>query len=250
MTPMQHTTASITTLGPARRSTPDAAADPVTAAVPIDAGAVPITAGIGRRATTAALLAGPLLTAAGMATTPWETDPSTASYQAALAAHPEQGMWAAMLLCFGYALMGLAFLTVLQRSHRAPRPLKVAASVFAFCGATILPGLVVVDFYDLAIAQSLPQDQAVAIAESTQEHIQGALMQIPAVAGALLGSILVVATAWRSGLVGGWAPLLIAASMVVSIAVYSPVAMIAAGLVTIVVYGGIALRLRSVDTAA
>lgn len=197
-------------------------------------------------ATTAALLAGPLLTAAGMAATPWESDNEISAYLAQMGAHPDQAQVAAVLLFFGYALMGLAFLAVLRRATAAPRVLRAIAATLAFCGATMLPGLVVVDFYDIALAQSLPPDQAVAIAERAGDYGLQAAMQIPAVAGLLLGGLLVVVTAWRAGLVGVWAPLLVFAGLVASTVVFSGVMATIAALTFVVAYGGIALRLRGV----
>jgi hypothetical protein len=196
-------------------------------------------------ATTAALLAGPIVMTAGMAATPWESENEITAYQAALAASPDQTQIAAVLLFFGYALMGLAFLSVLRRAGGAPRALRIPAATLAFCGATMLPGLVVVDFYDLALIQSLPAEQAAAVGERAGDYGLQPVMQVPAVAGLLLGGILVMLCAWRSGLVGGWAPALVAAGLVASFAVFSGVTMVAGASCSVVAYGGIALRLRS-----
>jgi hypothetical protein len=165
--------------------------------------------------TSIALTVGPLVTVAGMALTPWETVRTTAGYQAALLAHPVQAQWAAVTLVFGYSLMALASLAVLRRSERAPRPLVILASIAAFCGGAILPGMVTVDFYDLALAQHLTQAQAVAVADQANDASIGIILHIVAGIGYVGGSLLVLATAWRARLVGGWAPLLALASFVV-----------------------------------
>ena len=119
-----------------------------------------------RRLTLAAVIAGPVVTLAGMATTPWESEKTTAAYQAALAAHPTQGQIACVLLVFGYALLGLANFTVLRHTVAAPRVLRAITYVLCFFGATILPGMVLVDFYDLALATELPAAQGVAVADA------------------------------------------------------------------------------------
>lgn len=194
------------------------------------------------RATVVALTAGPLVTLAGMALTPWESESTTASYQAALAAHPNQAQWAAITLVAGYALMALASLAVLRRSERAPRPLVIAASIAAFLGATVLPGLVSIDFYDLALAQQLPVGQAVAVADQVDGAPLAGVIRACAGIGFVLGSLLVLTTAWRAKLVGGWAPLLMLAGLIVpGLLLTGPGAGIIVGsALTVVAYAGVA----------
>ena len=152
-----------------------------------------------RRLTLAAVIAGPVVTLAGMATTRWESEQTTAAYQAALAAHPTQGQIACVLLVFGYALLGLATFTVLRHAVAAPRVLRSITSVLCFFGATILPGMVLVDFYDLALATELPAAQGVAVADAAAGYGIAAIAQVPAILGFSLGMILVAATAWKAG---------------------------------------------------
>lgn len=203
-----------------------------------------------RRRAAAALVAGPLVTVAGMAATPWESEQTTASYQAALAASPIQGQVSAILLVFGYALIGLAVATVLLHAGRAPRKLKIAAGILGFCGATIMPGIVSVDFYDLALAQSLPQDTAVEVAEKAGSYGLQPIIMIPAMLGFVLGPITALFAAWKAQLTGLWAPLAVIAGMVVSIAVFSGITMVLAALVMVAAFGSIARTILRGDAVA
>ncbi|MDQ8045711.1 MAG: hypothetical protein AAGC46_13245 [Solirubrobacteraceae bacterium] len=202
-------------------------------------------------ATTAALVAGPVITALGMGLTPWEQESTTASYQAALAAHPTQGQWAAIALTIGYALMGAAYLAILQRARSAPRPLYVAAVIAAFLGATILPGMVSVDFYDLALAQRLPQAEAIAVADQVQSAPIAIILHVLAGIGYVLGGVLALTTAWRAKLVGGWAPLLAVASFIAPTALMPGGLGITVGAAMVATsFAGIAVRLRRVRRGA
>ena len=185
-----------------------------------------------RRLTGAALIAGPVVTLAGMVTTPWESEKTTAAYQAALAAHPTQGQIACLLLVFGYALLGLANFTVLRHAATAPRVLRAITYVLCFFGATILPGMVLIDFYDLALATELPAAQGVAVADAAGSYGLQAIAAIPAILGFALGMVLVCATAWKAGLAPAWLAPVLLAGIVVSFA--GPPAMIAGASVLIV----------------
>ncbi len=171
-----------------------------------------------RRLTGAALVAGPVVTLAGMATTPWESEKTTAAYQAALAAHPTQGQIACLLLVFGYALLGLANFTILRHTTAAPRVLRGVTSVLCFFGATILPGMVLVDFYDLALATELPPAQAVAVGDAAGGYGLAAIAQVPAIIGFSLGMILIAVTAWKARVAPAWLPVFLLAGIVVGFA--------------------------------
>jgi len=192
-----------------------------------------------RRLTLAAVIAGPVVTLAGMATTPWESEKTTAAYQAALAAHPTQGQIACVLLVFGYALLGLANFTVLRHAVTAPRVLRAITYVLCFFGATILPGMVLVDFYDLALATELPAAQGVAVADAAGSYGIAAIAQLPAILGLTLGTVLVAATAWKAGFAPAWLPVVLFAGMVVSFA-GPPAMVVIASVIILIVYGVIA----------
>ena len=192
-----------------------------------------------RRLTGAALIAGPVVTLAGMATTPWESENTTAAYQAALSAHPTQGQIACLLLVFGYALLGLANFTVLRHAVAAPRVLRAITYVLCFFGATILPGMVLVDFYDLALATELPPAQGVAVADAATGYGLAAIAQAPAILGFALGMVLVATTAWKAGFARGWLPVLLLAGIVVSFA-GPPAMIVVSSLVILIAYAIVA----------
>lgn len=197
--------------------------------------------------TAAALVAGPVVTTAGMALTPWEDEFTTTAYQAALAADPVQAQWAAVTLAFGYALLGLSYFTVLRHAeHRGTPPLlRRAAMLTAFFAATILPGLVSVDFYDLALAQTLPVDQAVAVADHVHTYGLAGILRAASGIGFLFGGILTLSTAWKAGIAPGWAPLLAVVSVALPMAAAGPAAFIGGSTLMIVTFGSVALRLRA-----
>jgi hypothetical protein len=191
----------------------------------------------------AALLAGPVFTLAGMALTPWESDPGAAGYLRALADHPTQAQAAALLLVVGYALLGLAMVTVLRLVRAGggvSRGLFGVTSVLVFFAATVLPGTVVIDWAHLAMVQGLPLDDAVRVFEASTQFGLLQLVRIPAVAGMVLGGLLTVVCAWRAGLVGVWAPVVTVAGF--GLVVLGPAGIVGGSAVTVLIYGAIAVR--------
>jgi hypothetical protein len=158
-----------------------------------------------RKAAVFALVGGPLLTLAGMLATPWEKDTTTVAYHDALAAHPDQATVAAILLHFGYLLLLPAALAMFQLSRHAAPKLANAGGILALIGLGSLPGLLVTDFYDLAMAQALPHEQSARIADSIGAAPMIALA-VTAIAGTVLGLTLLGVGAWRAGVARGWVP--------------------------------------------
>jgi hypothetical protein len=100
--------------------------------------------------------------------------------------------------------------------------------------------MVTVDFYDLAVATSLPAGQAVEVADKAQGYGLLALASVPGVAGLVLGSVLLGACAWRARLVGAWVPAVILLGLVGSFAAFSAASMIAGTALMAVAFAGIA----------
>ena len=88
--------------------------------------------------------------------------------------------------------------------HR--RRLAHIGGALAVFGLATLPGLLVTDFYDLALAQALPRSQSVAIADATQESWAAAVMGISAIAPMFFGLVILSVAAWRAGVAKGWMP--------------------------------------------
>jgi hypothetical protein len=114
--------------------------------------------------------------------------------------------------------------------------------VLCFFGATILPGMVLVDFYDLALATELSRPQGVAVADAAGSYGLAAIAIVPALLGFALGMVLVCVTAWKAKLAPVWIAPALLAGIVVSFA--GPPAMVAGASVLIV--GAYALIARGV----
>jgi hypothetical protein len=161
-----------------------------------------------RRAVGVAGVVGGLLTTAGFVATNWETDTSKLAYLDSLVVDPMRSQVAALLLHYGYmgivpVLLALAVMT--RRRHR------VAGNIgfgLAAVGGLALPGLLVTDFYDMAIRQSLPADQAVAVSDAAQALPLGFLLGGPFIMATFAGMTVLGLAAWRAGFFH-WAPTLL-----------------------------------------
>lgn len=203
----------------------------------------PTTTKTAARRTVLSLTVGPALVLAGLAATPWETEKTTAAYHESLLASPTQAQVAAVLLAFGYGLLGLAAFAVLRRTHGQQRRLWWTAAVLAYLGSALMPGLLVTDFYDLAMAQTLPAADAVRASEAAQDQGLGALMFVPGIAGLLLGPVAATTVAVRARLVGVWAPLVIVAGFVAGGVWFHPVTQVLWGLGLLAAYAAMAAGL-------
>lgn len=164
------------------------------------------------------LFAAPLLVLAGMVTTPWEDEGTTASYHDALAAHPDQASIAAILLHFGFLGMLPVALALMHLARGAAPKLAHIAGLLAVFGLATLPGLLVTDFYDLALAEALPRDQSVKIADAATEGWAPIVLVLTGAFPVIIGLILLGVAVWRAGAASGWAALLIAAGWLVPMA--------------------------------
>lgn len=201
-----------------------------------------------RKAAVFALIGGPLLTLAGMLATPWEKDTTTLAYHDALAAHPDQATVAAILLHFGYLLLLPAALALFALARGASPKLANAGGILALIGLGSLPGLLVTDFYDLAMAQALPHEQSARIADSIGAAPMIALA-VTAIAGTVLGLTLLGVAAWRAGYARRWVPVAIFAGWLLPLASGTGLVPAAAGATLLVIgLGSIGLRLAGQPT--
>jgi hypothetical protein len=157
-----------------------------------------------------ALILGPILTVAGMLATPWEDEATTASYHDALAAHPGQAELAATLLHFGFLLLLPAALGIMHLARRSTPKLAHIGGTLAVLGLATLPGLLVTDFYDLALAQALPRSQSVAIADDAASSWAAIVMVATAIAPMFFGLVTLMVAAYRAGVARLWAPIAVA----------------------------------------
>jgi hypothetical protein len=132
------------------------------------------------------------------------------------AEHPDAIRWAAVVLHYGFLLLVPASLGMGYLARRGSRSLANLGLVLAVLGSG-LSGLMAVDYYDLALATTLPMDQAVEVYDAAAATAGAAPMfiQLPSVLGTMLGTI-VLAFAFRRAGFGSWfAPLAMTAGWLV-----------------------------------
>lgn len=112
--------------------------------------------------------------------------------------HTSNILWAAVVLHFGYLLLVPAAFTLIRLARRRNPRTSIVATVLSGLGMG-LSGIVVVDFYDVALANALPADEALRIFDLAGSYGQGALVAAPSVIGMALGINLAVYVAWRAG---------------------------------------------------
>jgi hypothetical protein len=120
--------------------------------------------------------------------------------------HPAQIRWAAVVLHYGFLLLIPAILGMAQLSRRGATRLSNTGLVLGILGSG-LSGLVAIDYYDLALAQNLPMDQAVKVYEAAGNSAGAApaLIAVPSILGILLGCVLSTVALRRAGFVS-WGP--------------------------------------------
>lgn len=199
------------------------------------------------RFTSIAWIVAGVLTLAGMLATPWEATTGTADYLTTLGSHATQGQVAAVLLHFGYLALVPAFFGLYWLLRDTPGRLRTAGGVLAVFGAIGLPGLLVVDFYAIALYENLPIDQAVKIEEAAAGMPGAAIVAMTAALPMMLGAILLFVAAARAKALPWWMAAVMAVSMVAPMA-GAPALAIASGVGVMAVAVGIAVRLtRSGD---
>lgn len=128
----------------------------------------------------------------------------TEGYLRSNAEHPDAIRWAAVVLHYGFLLLVPASFGMAYLSRRGARRTSNLGLLLAGLGSG-LSGLVAVDFYDLALATTLPMDQAVEVHEAAGALAGAApaFIQVPSVFGTLVGTTL-LAIAFRRAGFGGW----------------------------------------------
>jgi hypothetical protein len=188
-----------------------------------------------RRAMAVTIGVGAALTFAGFATTNWEGTSEKADYLNSLTEAPVQSQIAAVLLHFGY--MGFLPLLLALGMFARRRAVKLGhvGLGLGLVGALSLPGLLVTDFYDLAIGANLPTDQAVKVSDAAQDYGWAIALGGPLVLGVFVGMLLLLIAAWRAGFLGWWpAVALVAGIVVTGIAPQLIPALIGSGLIAVV----------------
>lgn len=144
--------------------------------------------------------------------------------------------WSVVVTIF--AIIGLAWAA-------RPRALSQTGAVLALAGAASGSGLFIADFYDLAAAQNLTDEQAAALTR-TVEGYPGYLYGFLMPAFLLhIGMLCLLIALVRDGKAPWWSPVLMIASAVVPFALgeQEPVVQSVGPLLQLVAYGAVALRL-------
>lgn len=153
----------------------------------------------------APVLAG-LLAILGAATDPAAGEDGRVLYEA-YAADPDRLQFKAFGYHFSYAFWGFAALLVAGLVRRRGSWLANVAGVLVFLGVTTMPGFILADFYDSAIAQVFGADAAVQV----NERMEGmwALIMLASTGGIgfLLALPLAALAAWRAGVLSWWGAL-------------------------------------------
>lgn len=161
-----------------------------------------------RTATGTSLIGASLLMLAGLLATPWEEEDTVSSYLDALAAHPVQAQVAATLLHYGFLLFVPGFVGLLAVLRRRGAVLGHVGVALAIVGWTSFSGFVIIDFYDLGIAQALPRAGGVALEHRIEGYGGTLAFYLPALVGAFVGPFLISLGLWRARHVGLWLPAL------------------------------------------
>jgi len=154
------------------------------------------------------LVAAPVL-AGGFAIVGTAADPAVGENGRALyegyAANPDPLQWKSFGFHWSYAFWTIAALLLALRVRERGVWLANLAALLAFVGATTLPGLLVVDFYDSAIGQVA----GAATTERVNEVLEGmwaiGAIAMPGVVGAVLALPLAALAAARAGILPAWA---------------------------------------------
>jgi hypothetical protein len=168
-----------------------------------------------RRAVAAAGVVGGLLTAAGFATTVWEVAEGTRAYHDSLVVDPLRSQIAALLLHFGYFGIVPVLLALGIMTRRRSTVLGNIGLALSMGGALALPGLLVTDFYDIAIRQSLPAEQAAAVSDAAAALPLAAFVGGPLIMALFAGMVVLSIAAWRAGFFHWMFGALVAVSFVI-----------------------------------
>lgn len=152
------------------------------------------------------LIAGPLVTIVGGLVAPWEENETLTAYLRTLGENPVRAQVSAVLFYFSYLLTAVGIFGMIHLVKHRAVVLAHVAGVLAVWGWVTLPGLLVSDFQDLSLAESLDLQQAVAVSERGHGYVGGAVLGIPVMLG-LVGLVLLGVALWRAGLVPLWVPI-------------------------------------------
>jgi hypothetical protein len=142
------------------------------------------------------LIASGTLVFASLAMIPFENQTDEAYLQTGVD-HTSNILWAMVVLHYGFLLLLPAALTLVHLARRRARKTSLVAMVLAGLGAG-LSGVVSVDAYDVALANSLPADEALRIWTEAGSYVQGTIIALPSILGLAVGTNLAMFAAWKA----------------------------------------------------
>ena len=171
-----------------------------------------------RITTATGLFAGAVGMLAGMALTPWEPEDTAASMIQTISANQVQGEVAPLFLHYGMVFLAISVLQLLPMVRRRSVFWGRLAGLLAFVGLVNLSGMLLVDWFAIALGQSgLPVADAVGIMEKSATPINMAAWQIPGLIGVYLGLPLFLLALWRNGFIPWWPAVGVAAFIIASV---------------------------------
>ena len=159
-----------------------------------------------------ALIAAPLLLLISTLVTPGgENTEGSSEYMRNVAADPGGHELGTVFAVLAFAAFVPAFVGCIHLLRHRAVALGHIFGTFALIGAVMFVALASTTFYDVAIAENLPLDQAIKVNEGVEDVAAAGIVLIPALLGILIGSIGLGVAMWR----GGWAPAWVPAAIVV-----------------------------------
>ncbi len=143
------------------------------------------------------LLASGTLVCASLLMIPYENQTDEAYLQTGVD-HTSNILWAMVVLHYGFLLLLPAALTLVRLARRNNPKTSLVALLLAGLGSG-LSGIIVVDFYDVALANGLPADEALRIFDLAGSYGQGGIIVATTVIPMAIGINLAVYAAWRAG---------------------------------------------------
>lgn len=170
-----------------------------------------------RITTAAGLFAGAVGMLAGMALTPWEPEDTAASFIQTISANSLQGEVAPLFLHYGWVFLSISVLGLLTMVRDRAVIWGRAAGLLAFVGLVNLSGMLLVDWFAIALGQAgLPIEKAVEILERSATPVTMAAWQIPALIGVYFGLPLFLLALWRNGFIPWWPAAAVVAFVIAS----------------------------------
>ena len=121
------------------------------------------------------------------------------------AANPDPLQWKSFGFHWAYAFWTMAAFVLAAHVRRRGVWLANGALLLAFVGATTLPGLLFVDFYDSAIGQVGGADLTVRVNETMESMWGVPAIVVPGLVGFIFSLPVAALAAWRAGIVRWWA---------------------------------------------